>query len=208
MTDQPTRTHSTQTHQIPSVGPNDVGTARQPDWLAGGDRRALAIERIHAAAAELIARDGMAGLNIDHVAARAGCSRATVYRYVGGKSALREAVLTTATTRIASTIQRSIGALTGPDRIARAILAALDAVRADPVAVAFLAATTPQEVDKYLAGNPRLADAATALTATTDDPAAGQWIVRVVLSLLFWPATEPTSERALVDRFVVPAFSP
>jgi hypothetical protein len=121
---------------------------------------------------------------------------------------LRETVLTAATTRIASTIQRSIGTLAGPDRIARAILAALDAVRADPVAVAFLAATTPQEVDKYLAGNPRLADAATALTETTDDRAAGQWIVRVVLSLLFWPATEPTSERALVDRFVVPALSP
>jgi AcrR family transcriptional regulator len=78
MTDRPTRTHSTQTPGIPSVGPNDVGTARQPDWLAGGDRRALAVERIHAAAAELIARNGMAGLNIDHVAAHAGCSRATV----------------------------------------------------------------------------------------------------------------------------------
>jgi AcrR family transcriptional regulator len=208
MTDRPTRTHSTQTRRIPSVGPNGVSSGRQPDWLAGGDRHALAVERIHAAAAELIARNGMAGLNIDQVAAHAGCSRATIYRYVGGKSALREAVLTAATTRIASTIQRSIAALTGPDRIARAILAALDAVRADPVAVAFLAATTPQEVDKYLAGNPRLADAATTLTATTNDPAAGQWIVRVVLSLLFWPASDPTSERALVDRFVLPAFGP
>ncbi|WP_156095199.1 TetR/AcrR family transcriptional regulator, partial [Nocardia lijiangensis] len=73
----------------------------QPDWLAGGDRRALAVERIHAAAADLIAREGMAGLSIDRVAMRAGCSRATVYRYVGGKGALREAVLAGATARIA-----------------------------------------------------------------------------------------------------------
>ncbi|MFD0364154.1 TetR/AcrR family transcriptional regulator [Nocardia sp. GCM10030253] len=208
MTNRPTRTHSTQARRIPTVSPKSVQSGRQPDWLAGGDRHALAVERIHAAAAELIARNGMAGLNIDHVAAHAGCSRATVYRYVGGKSALREAVLTAATNRIAATIQRSVATLTGPDRIARAILAALDAVRADPVAVAFLAATTPQEVGTYLAGNPRLADTATALTATTDDPATGQWIVRVVLSLLFWPASDPTSERTLVDRFVVPAFTP
>ncbi|WP_432279675.1 TetR family transcriptional regulator, partial [Nocardia brasiliensis] len=41
----------------------------------------------------MITRDGMARLTIDRVAAQAGCSRATVYRYVGGKSALREAVL-------------------------------------------------------------------------------------------------------------------
>ncbi|WP_280406330.1 TetR/AcrR family transcriptional regulator, partial [Nocardia brasiliensis] len=65
----------------------------QPDWLAGGERRELAVARIHAAATTLITRDGMARLTIDRVAAQAGCSRATVYRYVGGKSALREAVL-------------------------------------------------------------------------------------------------------------------
>ncbi|WP_328410036.1 TetR/AcrR family transcriptional regulator [Nocardia sp. NBC_00403] len=207
MPDRPTRTPSTETRRSLSVASKSVRSGPPPDWLAGGDRNALAGERIHAAAAELIARHGMAGLNIDHVATHAGCSRATVYRYVGGKSALREAVLTAATTRIAATIQHSIATLTGPDRVAAAILAALDAVRADPVAVAFLAATTPQEVDTFLAGNPRLADAATTLTATADDPAAGQWIVRVVLSLLFWPASDPTTERTLVDRFVSPAFT-
>ncbi|MET8872739.1 TetR/AcrR family transcriptional regulator [Nocardia sp. NPDC004604] len=177
-----------------------------PDWLAGGHRRDLAIERIHAAAADLIARKGMAGLNIDHVAAAAGCSRATVYRYVGGKSALRDAVLVGATARIAETIRHSAAAHTGPDRITHAILAALTAVRADPVATAFLTATTPAEVDEYLANNPRLADAATQLTGTGDDPIAGQWIVRVVLSLLFWPATDPAAERTLVERYVLPAF--
>ncbi|MEV6561332.1 helix-turn-helix domain-containing protein [Nocardia sp. NPDC051756] len=181
---------------------------RQPDWLVGGDRHQLAVERIHAAAAELIARGGMGGLNIDQVAAQAGCARATVYRYVGGKSALREAVLTGATARIAQTIQRSVAPLDGAERVTQAILGALTAVRADPVAVAFLNASTPQEIDGFLAGNPRLADAAVELTGiATADPAAGQWIVRVVLSLLFWPATDPATERALVERFVVPNFA-
>lgn len=182
--------------------------ARQPDWLAGGDRRELAVERIHTAAAELIARGGMGGLNIDHVAARAGCSRATVYRYVGGKSALREAVLAAATARTAQIIQRSVERFSGPERVVQAILTSLTVVRADPVIVAFLNASTPREIDAFLAGNPRLADAAIALTGTaTADPAAGQWIVRVVLSLLFWPATDPATERALVERFVVPNFA-
>ncbi|MEV6340222.1 TetR/AcrR family transcriptional regulator [Nocardia vinacea] len=178
-----------------------------PDWLAGGQRRDLAIERIHAAAADLIARKGMVGLNIDHVAAAAGCSRATVYRYVGGKSALRDAVLTGATARIAETIGQAVAAHTGPDRITHAILAALAAVRADPVATAFLTTTNPNEVDTYLASNPRLADAATELTGTGEDPLAGQWIVRVVLSLLFWPASDPSAERTLVERYVLPAFT-
>lgn len=179
----------------------------QSDWLAGGHRRDLAVERIHAAAADLIARKGLAGLNIDYVAAEAGCSRATVYRYVGGKSALRDAVLAEATARLAETIQRSVDAHTGPERIIHAILAALAAVRADPVATAFLATTSPAEVDVYLAGNPRLADTATTLAGIGDDPSAGQWIVRVVLSLLFWPATDPAAERALVERYVLPAFA-
>ncbi|MFI6047980.1 hypothetical protein ACIA8C_40625 [Nocardia sp. NPDC051321] len=41
----------------------------------------------------------------------------------------------------------------------------------------------------------------------TADPAAGQWIVRVGLSPLFWPAPDPATERAPVERFVVPNFA-
>ncbi|MFD6161798.1 hypothetical protein ACFWF7_35485 [Nocardia sp. NPDC060256] len=41
----------------------------------------------------------------------------------------------------------------------------------------------------------------------TAGPAAGQWIVRVVLSLLFWPVPDPATERALVERFVEPNFA-
>ncbi|MEV0294658.1 TetR/AcrR family transcriptional regulator [Nocardia sp. NPDC050710] len=133
--------------------------------------------------------------------------RATVYRYVGGKSQLREAVLAGATARVADSIRSTIAALTGPERVAGAILAAVRAVRADPVAMAYLTATSPREVDRFLASNPRLADAATTLTGTDGEPVAGQWIVRVVLSLLFWPAADAATERALVERFVVPVFA-
>ncbi|WP_068061375.1 hypothetical protein [Nocardia xishanensis] len=81
-------------------------------------------------------------------------------------------------------------------------------MRADRVAIAFLNGAAPHEIERFLAGNPRLAQAASALTATGDNPTAGQWIVRVVLSLLFWPAGDYATERALVERFVVPVFTP
>ncbi|WP_405166899.1 hypothetical protein OG203_18410 [Nocardia sp. NBC_01499] len=53
----------------------------------------------------------------------------------------------------------------------------------------------------------RLADAALALSGiASGDPVAGHWIVRVVLSLSFWPAADLATERVLVERFVVPNF--
>jgi AcrR family transcriptional regulator len=50
-------------------------------------------ERIRAAAAALIARDGLARLSMDEVAEAAGVSRASVYRIYPGKPALFAAIL-------------------------------------------------------------------------------------------------------------------
>lgn len=61
----------------------------------GADVQPSAPGRILAAAAELVAERGLAGLSLDEVAARSGASRATVYRFYPGKAALfREVVLT------------------------------------------------------------------------------------------------------------------
>jgi AcrR family transcriptional regulator len=50
-------------------------------------------ERILAAAAELIGRDGLRAMSMDELAARAGVSRASVYRLFPGKAALFDALL-------------------------------------------------------------------------------------------------------------------
>ena len=50
-------------------------------------------ERILAAAAELIGRDGLRGMSMDELAARAGVSRASVYRLFPGKAALFDALM-------------------------------------------------------------------------------------------------------------------
>jgi hypothetical protein len=55
--------------------------------------------------------------------------------------------------------------------------------------------------------SPAVVDFATELTglAAGDAPAA-QWIVRLVLSLLFWPGEDARAEHAMLQRFVAPAF--
>ena len=61
----------------------------------GADVPPSAAGRILAAAAELVAERGLAGLSLDEVAARSGASRATVYRLYPGKAALFKEVVGT-----------------------------------------------------------------------------------------------------------------
>ena len=51
------------------------------------------IETVLDAAADLIALNGIGGTTVDAIAQRAGVSRATVYRYVGGKDEIVQAVI-------------------------------------------------------------------------------------------------------------------
>ncbi len=78
------------------------------DWLVGGDRREAASERIYAAATDLITRDGLDAFDIDRLAARVHCSRATIYRHVGGKAEIRDAVVFRAAARIIDAVRRAV----------------------------------------------------------------------------------------------------
>ncbi|EUA88544.1 bacterial regulatory s, tetR family protein [Mycobacterium ulcerans str. Harvey] len=69
------------------------------NWIVG-DRSAVAAELIYDAAAELIASDGLSAFDIDKLAARVHCSRATIYRYAGAKP--RSAMLSSRGPRRAS----------------------------------------------------------------------------------------------------------
>lgn len=85
-----------------------AGVSRATFYRAYPSRQALlddldlepdpdARERIVAAALELVARTGLAGLAMEDVAEQAGVSRATVYRLFPGKAALFQAVIQTYT---------------------------------------------------------------------------------------------------------------
>jgi AcrR family transcriptional regulator len=177
------------------------------DWLVGGDRRKIATERIYDAATDLITREGPDAFDIDKLAARVHCSRATIYRYVGGKTEIRDAVVARAAARIVETVRQTVEKLHGPERVVTAITVALKLIRSDPLGQLMLSSIRADEMVS-LTGSPLLAGFAADLTGLADrDQKAALWVVRVVLSLLYWPIGDSATERQMVQRFVAPAFA-
>jgi AcrR family transcriptional regulator len=179
----------------------------QDDWLVG-DRRRAAAERIYDAANDLIAREGLDAFDIDRLASRVHCSRATIYRYAGGKAEIRDAVLARAAAGIIDAIRSAVGALTGQERVVTAITLALRRIRSDPLSQHMIGSVWGIDGMATVTASPLLTGFARELAGlAADDQQAAQWVVRVVLSLMYWPAANEQTERQLVQRFVAPAFA-
>ncbi|AGB22097.1 transcriptional regulator [Mycobacterium sp. JS623] len=177
------------------------------DWLFDDGRRAAAVERIYAAATEMIYRDGMDAFNVDALAAHTHCSRATIYRYAGGKKDIREAVLARAGARIVDTVRASVEGRTGPDRVLTAIEVAVKEIRADPAGQLFVDSARSGGWT-WLSASDAVAAFASELTGIADDdPHAAQWILRMVMSLMLLPGTDSRAEHLMLQRFVAPAFA-
>ncbi len=176
------------------------------DWVVGGDRRAAAADRIYAAATNLVVREGLDAFDIDTLAAQVHCSRATIYRYAGGKAQIRDAVLMRLAAGIIDTVRLAVDGLSGPERVVTAITVALEQIRSDPLRRLMLSSSNPPELGE-LHSSPVLGHLAADLTGITDDdPQAAQWIVRVVVSLAYWPLGNSRVEQQVLRRFVAPAF--
>jgi AcrR family transcriptional regulator len=177
------------------------------DWLFDDGRRAAAVERIYAAATDMIYRDGMDAFNVDALAAQTHCSRATIYRYVGGRKDIREAVLARAATRIVDTVRASVEGRKGPERVLTAIEVAVAEIRTDPAGQLFLDSARSGGWN-WLAASDAVADFAAELAGIADnDPHAAQWILRMVMSLLLLPGADIHAEHQMLQRFVAPAFA-
>ena len=137
------------------------------DWVVGGDRHTAAAERIYAAATELILSQGLDAFDVDALAAELHCSRATVYRYAGGKAQIRDAVLLRLATGIIDTVRSTVAGMTGQQRVMAAITVALDQIKSDPLRRLMLEsghAVQPGE----LHASPVLSHLAAELTGITD----------------------------------------
>lgn len=177
------------------------------DWVVGGDRRTAAAERIYAAATDLVLSEGFDALDICAVATRVHCSRATIYRYAGGKAHIRDVVLMRLAASIIDSVRNAVQGLNGPQRVITAIAVALEQIRADPLRRLMLSHTTSIDLGD-LHRSPLLSHLAAELTGITDnDLQAAQWIVRIVVSLAWWPIDSSHTEEQLLHRFVAPAFS-
>ncbi len=163
----------------------------------------MAADRIVTVAAAQIARHGLDRLSLDDVARAAGCSRATVYRHVGGKTAIVDAVLARNIRKVTSDIQRAVESADARRRAVTAITASLTAIRNDPVVSAMVATMSPASLGSYLTASSEISRSASAFTGLADDTAA-QWISRVVMAFLFWPTADPAQESEMIERFVYP----
>ncbi|PXX10946.1 TetR/AcrR family transcriptional regulator [Mycolicibacterium moriokaense] len=177
------------------------------DWLVGRDRHSEAAERIYAAAADLMSRQGYDAFNIDTLAAAVHCSPATIYRHTGGKTAIRDAVLGLQTERILESVREAIAGLTGPERVVTATTVALERLRADPLAQIMRSmATLPG--DEWLSDSPMVTRFANEMVGlSTPDPLAAQWLIRAFLALWYWPLNDADAEDQMVRRFLGPPYA-
>ena len=176
------------------------------DWLIGRDRHAEAAERIYAAAADLMSRHGYDAFSIDALAAKVHCSPATIYRHAGGKTAIRDAVMSRQADGVLESVREAIDGLTGAERVVTATTVALKQLRADPLAK-IMRSMTSLPGEEWLTKSTvvtRLADEMVGLT--TPDPVASQWLIRTFLALCCWPPADADTEKHMVRRFLGPPY--
>lgn len=171
-------------------------------WL-GDERTRVAAERILDAAAELFVDRGVSGVGMGEIARAAGCSRATLYRYFADRNELHLAFVHREARRVGALVAAEIADTREPkQRTATAVLAAVRHVREAPTLAAWFRAGDVAMTAELAQASPVIE----ALGVTVvDDPAAARWLVRIIVSLLAVPGRDSKDERAMVERFVVPA---
>ncbi|WP_319448765.1 MULTISPECIES: TetR/AcrR family transcriptional regulator [unclassified Mycobacterium] len=190
---------------LPRADATCDGRARRSALRRVGTPCPLAAEEIYDAATAAVAQYGLEGLSIDDVAARAGCSRATVYRRVGGREAILDAVVQLAIARITSAVSEAVARLAGEERAVTVVLVALATIRRDTVSAALL--TGPAAAHTVSSSLLSEVSGATAVLSGLDpgDAIACEWLERMTLSLLCWPIADPAAEEAMIRAIVGPA---
>jgi AcrR family transcriptional regulator len=181
---------------------------------------AAARERILAATLVTLARYGVAKTTLEDVAKEAGCARATVYRYFGGKAQLVNAVVEHESVRILAAIDASVvdGMPVDDALVAMTTTAAHELLEHD--ALQFVLAHEPELILPWITfsgGDAFLAATSTALAPTfsrflpaTEAVRAAEWCTRALLAYLGSQQapialTEPREVRTLVSEFIAPA---
>jgi AcrR family transcriptional regulator len=167
------------------------------------DRQRIAAEKILDAAGELFAEHGIGAVAMGDVARAAGCSRATLYRYFADRHELHVAYVHREARRIGELVAADASRARSPERrLVTAVLSAVSRVRDNPSLAAWFAGGDAAATAELAQSSPVIE----ALGRTVvEDPLAARWVVRVIVSLLIAPGRDAAEERAMVERFVVPA---
>jgi AcrR family transcriptional regulator len=170
-----------------------------------GARAESAADRILAAAGELFAEQGIAAVGMADVAAAAGCSRATLYRYFENRGALQLAFVHREAHRIVTDVAAGTAGIRDPHRRrVEAILATVEAVRSDPQLAAWLRSDNAATLQQILDSSEIVDGFVRAFLPSGADAAAGRWVLRTILSYVVLPGRDADEERRQVTEFVVP----
>ena len=113
---------------------NRKPAASREAWDGDPPQRTAARERLLEVAARCVARDGISGTGIAHVALEAGVSRPTVYRYFKDRDELIRSVLLQAGLRLANDIRQHMKAFEDPSESAvEAMVYTLRGIKENPV---------------------------------------------------------------------------
>ena len=171
-------------------------------WLSD-DRSKLAAQKILDAAGELFAEQGIGAVAMRDVARAAGCSRATLYRYFADRHELHVAYVDREARRVGGLVAADVARVRDPEqRLATAVLSAVRRVREAPALSAWFVGADAAATAEAAQSSPVLEAMGRTVGA---DPLAARWLVRVIVSLLIAPGRDAAEERAIVERFVVPA---
>ena len=178
------------------------------DWLA--QRRVeAAAERILDAAEELFSHRDAASVGMNDIAAAAGCSRATLYRYFENRDVLYTAYVHRETHRLFAEIGEQLAGIADPHRrVTKGALAALHRVRETPSLASWFASSA-RPIGGEMGERSEVIRALTeaflaSMSDQTDAELRARWLVRVLISLLQFPGRDDDDERLMLERFVVP----
>jgi AcrR family transcriptional regulator len=184
------------------------------DWLAAR-RTEVAADRILDAAGELFAQQEAATVGMHEIAAAAGCSRATLYRYFENREALYTAYVHREAYRLYREMTEQINSVVDPrERLIEGMIASMRNVRESP-ALASWFATTQRPIGAEMAEQSEVIRALTeafVISLGPDEPEVvaqrARWLVRVMTSLFLFPGHDEADERAMLEEFVVPMVVP
>ncbi len=186
---------------------------------------ALPVPGIHARAVAAtltcIARHGLAKTTIDDIAREAGCSRASLYRYFGGRAELVAVAVQAEAARITEQLRAAADAAESLEDVLVALVSTAAHELGEHPALRFVADFEPERLLPHLTfsgGDRFLARARDAIAPSLERFVPGQaeraaeWIARVGLTLWLCPSgpvsiADPEHLRAYLRAFVVPAIA-
>lgn len=195
------------------------GSSARQSWEGDPPQVAAARQRLLEAAARCIGRDGIAASSMAAIAAEAGVSRQTVYRYFQGRDELVLRAIRAASEGVRTKIAQHIRALADPaDMIVETLVLGLSELQNDPVLSAIsdlsrldgsvLARITGRAGIEWTRETLAPAIEAANWSEAEADPRL-ELILRVFLSLIVSPSPERSPEelRAFLYRHVVPGLA-